>query len=579
MAISPFTPSTSTVSNAKGPALAGAIGKLPLDQNCGCQNHKHRLGVSAGFGACTHGDSTQTDPDDLLNHFDISNFPEEHKLVLNMYNNTANEYPDLCDGTRDNLLVLPESVFHYSKDNTTLNIQSALERIQELENQINKDKLIDQSTISLAEKDRIKMDIFEKEYITNTKNGLITEQAEKVIQEMILECFHGDVGTLFHSYKPETYLKTITDRAKSQRKTLQKMNQFTDLEEKLMDVMGIRKLVKSESNNIMAEVVKQQPGALSFTAESLHTQIKTQKLNKQKHAMAVSNLVKGEIYTFNDACTFIATGLIHFYSSKSGEMDFVLVLAEYKVLMNIEVKYEVDGNKDKFHQTRHLLMEASKQVNEHDVYLARTHSSLLDKNWRMIKVCAILPGTAVDSSICCDNCDVCIITADTLKDKVSRFAWLETLGLQKKYKHNKGLPLSSHYIEYLALCKRLIGSLHSSTVQISCWDKVMGTKSTSSFNPTGDTESQPTAPTWEIVKNKQDEYIKRKIKVGTPMPASQQLDRLWEVEDRPMDAEKSIYLSRQQLPLLSSTSSAHLTTILIAEFGGGNTSYFIINVF
>ena len=107
----------------------------------------------------------------------------------------------------------------------------------------------------------------------------------------------------------------------------------------------------------------------------------------------------------------------------------------------------------------------------------------------------------------------------------------------------------------------------------------MGTKSTSSFNPTGDTESQPTAPTWEIVKNKQDEYIKRKIKVGTPMPASQQLDRLWEVEDRPMDAEKSIYLSRQQLPLLSSTSSAHLTTILIAEFGGGNTSYFIINVF
>ena len=49
-------------------------------------------------------------------------------------------------------------------------------------------------------------------------------------------------------------------------------------------------------------------------------------------------------------------------------MDFVLVLAEYKVLMNIEVKYELDGNKDKLQQTRHLLLEASKQVNEHDVY-------------------------------------------------------------------------------------------------------------------------------------------------------------------------------------------------------------------
>ena len=36
----------------------------------------------------------------------------------------------------------------------------------------------------------VKMDKFEKEYITNTKNGLITEQAEKVVQEMLLELFH-----------------------------------------------------------------------------------------------------------------------------------------------------------------------------------------------------------------------------------------------------------------------------------------------------------------------------------------------------------------------------------------------------
>ena len=119
------------------------------------------------------------------------------------------------------------------------------------------------------------MDKFEKEYITNTKNGLITEQAEKVVQEMLLELFHGEIGTLIHSYKPETYLKTITDRAKSQRKTMQNLNQLTPLEEKLMDVMGIRKLVNEESNTIMAEVSIQQPGTLSFTAESLHTFKKT----------------------------------------------------------------------------------------------------------------------------------------------------------------------------------------------------------------------------------------------------------------------------------------------------------------
>ena len=129
------------------------------------------------------------------------------------------------------------------------------------------------------------------------------------------------------------------------------------------------------------------------------------------------------------------------------------------------------------------------------------------------------------------------------------------------------------YLEYLALCKRLIGSLHSTTFEVSCWDKVMGSKSTSSINPTGYTESQPTAPTWDVIKNTKDDYIRRKAKIGAPILANQQIERLWEVEDRPMDAEKSIYLTRQQLALLSSATSAYLKTILIADFGGGNTIY------
>ena len=159
----------------------------------------------------------------------------------------------------------------------------------------------------------------------------------------------------------------------------------------------------------------------------------------------------------------------------------------------------------------------------------------------MLKVCAILPGTAIDSSMHYENYNICVITGNILKNDASSFACFEKLGLEKKYNHTVGSPLSPDYIEYLALCKRMVGSLHSTTFEISCWDKVIGKNSVSGLNPSS---------------------------------KFNQCERIWEVEERPMDAEKSIYLTRLQLSLLSTTPSDHLITILIAEFGGGNIFYF-----
>ena len=156
--------SMALVTSSKHFHVKGNILTPPLDQNCNCQR-KYFLGFSVPFQKCTHSDSTTTDPDDLLKHFDIANYPEEHTLIQNMYTDTENEYIDLCDGTRGNLLVLPDDVFHYSKDNTTLHIQSALERINELEIQINTDELLDENTITLAEKDK-------KKWTNSKKNTL-----------------------------------------------------------------------------------------------------------------------------------------------------------------------------------------------------------------------------------------------------------------------------------------------------------------------------------------------------------------------------------------------------------------------
>ena len=61
-----------------------------------------------------------------------------------MYTETEKEYMDVCDGTQNTLLVLPDDVFHYNKYNTAINIESALDRIKELETQIKKDGSINE---------------------------------------------------------------------------------------------------------------------------------------------------------------------------------------------------------------------------------------------------------------------------------------------------------------------------------------------------------------------------------------------------------------------------------------------------
>ena len=68
-------------------------------------------------------------------------------------------------------------------------------------------------------------------------------------------------------------------------------------------------------------------------------------------------------------------------------------------------------------------------------------------------------------------------------------------------------------------------------------------------------------------------YIKRQLKSGAILGSCQPQsadERLWEFENRPMDAEKTIYLSGPQASLLLSNLSHYLRTVLIAEFGAGN---------
>ena len=108
----------------------------------------------------------------------------------------------------------------------------------------------------------------------------------------------------------------------------------------------------------------------------------------------------------------------------------------------------------------------------------------------------------------------------------------------------------------------------------SAWHKVMGPNFNSSINPTGGSESHPVPPTQDIIRTKQGKLIKRKhddnpkkSKAGTKVSTS---DRHWDMENRPLDAEHTIYLTGQQRSALLNNSKRCLKALLFGDFGSGN---------
>ena len=116
--------------------------------------------------------------------------------------------------------------------------------------------------------------------------------------------------------------------------------------------------------------------------------------------------------------------------------------------------------------------------------------------------------------------------------------------------------------------------MHLTEYSQSAWHKVMGPNFNSFIKPTGHTESQSVPPTHEIVKTKDGKLIKRKYddnsKKSGVSKSVQTTDRHWDMENRPPDAEKTIYLTGQQRNVILNNSKRCLKTLLFGDFGSGN---------
>ena len=117
--------------------------------------------------------------------------------------------------------------------------------------------------------------------------------------------------------------------------------------------------------------------------------------DKKKHneiSAIIKNLTKvtnKTDYTFNETKNAISIGLTHHYFRPHGEIDFLAVLPDECLILNIEVKQQIKINS---RNAKKLLKEASSQMKRNEQNLARLLSPMLSKGWRLAKVAVILPG-------------------------------------------------------------------------------------------------------------------------------------------------------------------------------------------
>ena len=517
------------------------------DSQCDPVNCNKRLGSSDIF---THAilknassaPSVQSTPsnsfavfNDLLNHFhqldsSLTNiFETEHAIVESMKNSVSSQYQDVLNGQQDKLIIIPPR-FHY---NTDISIQGLEDRIK-------------------AERDKQGQSQYDEGEIKKMENVVQKvkgDAAENVVYSALEKLWYRERGLLLHSFKPEHLLSQLTQRAKAQRTNSRSLN-FTKLEEKLAEILNID--TRDEAKEIIKSVKQGNPNVTKLGEKPLIRALEKQDIEKQKRGVLISTLqrisksMNNTNYSFVEAEKAVSIGLLHhFLKSDTGEMDYLGILADHKLLFNIEVKYQISDKKKK---ATNLLSKASNQTKHREEYLARVFAPLFSIGWRLIKIAIVIPGTLDDDSNC-QHCKKYTINSKSLDDIESW--WRQTL-LEMK------APMTSSwsdYMEYLRFFELAVSSI-STASHLSAWTRIVGIKN-----------NLPLSAGYTPVQGTFFKLIRAKLSSKSMQGSSSSKLTLEDAMLKFHDAEKLLFFSGQQLSLLS--ASHFLSVILWGDYGTG----------
>merc|ERR1712062_230585 len=155
------------------------------------------------------------------------NFKDEYLDIEEMQNKLEKEYSHIIGGNHNGLVVIP-SRFQYSKDVSI--------PIEDLKSKINEEKARTNSDKEFVKK---------MEGLLHDFEGNVTEHK---VYSALTRIWKDKRGLLLHSFKPEMFLSTLTQRAKKQRENNCDL-EFSKLEQKIAKILGID--VKEEVDEIM----------------------------------------------------------------------------------------------------------------------------------------------------------------------------------------------------------------------------------------------------------------------------------------------------------------------------------------
>ena len=262
-----------------------------------------------------------------------------------------------------------------------------------------------------------------------------------------------------------------------------------------------------------------------------------QKSGKMKQKSSTSRPLFDEIDNFygeNEIKNLVSYSVYQTHSKVNAEWDFLIILPEFKVVINIEVKRNSDncGNKNT------NLRCASDQLDKHARYFAEKHGYMLDDQWSFMKLAAIKPNVA-NPKLVCKHCQNFIITEE------------QNIGMIWK---NVTLKKQSMSRSLMKEAKKQFNVLFSRIVSFS----------STTFH------KKP----HDLSKKISDTLITNKEKVFSGMQSKKtsisESATFEEIRSMPSNAFKTLYMNMNQIGIL-----AKRIVVFLSDFGTGNICRFL----
>ena len=472
-------------------------------------------------------------------------FESEYNLVVDMEKRIKSEYDDVFTGKLNDFIPIPET-FQYEKDMSI--------SIHGLEERIKTEKEIGENAYGYTESEITRME--------NELKNMKGEVAENEVQSNLKIFFSKNRGVLFHSFHPENVLSPLTCRAKSQRQNAISLK-WTPLEEKLAEILNIN-LGNVEQEAVIILNKTNLPRNQEFDLENLEKELDKQNRFDKKKFHLIKSMVQQIVKTmskthfnFNEAMRAISIGILYHRFRPDGEMDFVGVLPDAKLIFTFEAKYQI-GKSSQTSTT--LLDSATKQTKRNEEVISRLFGPMFSSEWRLVKVPIIMQEDSLenlDPNTYCRHCEKFIINSGFLNDLQS---WFDQTKLGSINSGKTGLTQS--YVECLGMLELIITSV-SIIENLSAWERVLGLN----FNEPISVGYTPSQGTFGA-KVKAPSKKSGNSSLGNKIPDHISFD---EAKHKAHDAQKLMFFSRLQLCLLNIYHC--LSAILWGDYGTGNIIY------